>query len=336
VPVTATVDIQGKTFTGNPFTLANGQGATIAVSASFELLSISDAPFSGVAATPEGALYAELSTKGKTYRSPPFQMAPERGVVVPIFVVEPRIQFSFSLDAFVDDEYLATRGTFALQNASFIPWAGPSEGLRIPAPHGSTGLVLSDESKTFAAVDGESFRLLRPLPPMGADFEAGFSVPIHDGTVDWDMALPMGAAGSSLAIRMTPAMKVNAPKAHGKPVKDGKSGFTWWAMQDIDIGVNQRMVFDVTGLPSRPGWQRWARLVTGLTVILLLAMGVVFASTQVQPKVGPNDAKKQRRRRIEDLLDQVAAMDRAGAAPAAKREDLVLELEQLYAEDDRG
>jgi hypothetical protein len=342
VPLQATVDVQGKTFTGNPFTLAADKGAAIAVTTSFELLSLGEAGFTGIAATPEGAYYAELDNKGKRYRSPPFQMAPERGVVVPIYVVEPRLQFAFALDAFVEDDYMATRGQFILQNASFSPYAGPSEGLRIPAPVGATGLVLADESKAFAAVDGESFRLLRPVPPMGGEFRAGFSVPIDHGHVRWDMPLPLGTSSSSLAIRMTPGMKVDAPKAKGKQVKDPSSGFNWYSMQDIKIGANQRMVFDVTGLPQRPEWQHWARLFTGLAVLLLLSIGVVFAAAQRQPAAVNPSAKKERRRRIEDLLDQVAELDRIAArgnakpSVPAKREDLVVQLEQLYAEDDRG
>jgi hypothetical protein len=338
VPLHAEVGIQGKSFTGAPFTLAADQGVEIAVTSSFELLSLAESGFTNVPATPESAYYAELTVKGKKYRSPPFQMAPERGVVVPIFVIEPRLQLSFQLDAVVDDEYLATRGTFVLQNASFQPWAGPSEGLRIPAPNGATGLVVADESKDFVAVDGNAFRLLRAVPPMGADFRAGFSVPSSGGSLTWDMPLPMGSVQSSLAIRMTPGMVVNAPKsAKGKAVKDQQSGFTWYAIQNIEIAPNQRMVFSVTGLPMRPVWQHWARLLTGLTVILLLALGVVFAAAQrPAPAVPGAEAKKQRRRRIEDLLDQVADLDRAGAPAPEKRESLVGELEQLYIADDRG
>jgi hypothetical protein len=346
VPLQVTIDIQGKTFTGAAFTLAADQGVTIDAKSSFELLSLGEASFTGVAATPEGAYFAELEVKGKRYRSPPFQMAPERGVVVPIFVVEPRLQFAFSLDAFVDDDFLAARGQFILQNASFSPYEGPSEGLRIPAPAGATGLVLADESKPFAAVDGTGFRLLRAVPPMGGEFRAGFSVPIDHGHVHWDMALPLGTSQSSLAIRMTPTMKVDAPKAKGKQVKDPSSGYNWYAMEGIQIAANQRMVFDVSGLPQRPEWQHWARLFTGLAVLLLLAMGVVFAASTAATRTvagGPGAVagKKERRRRIEDLLDQVADLDRAAArgdaaANPAKRENLVVTLEQLYAEDDRG
>jgi hypothetical protein len=106
------------------------------------------------------------------------------------------------------------------------------------------------------------------------------------------------------------------------------------------------MVFDVSGLPQRPEWQHWARLFTGLAVLLLLAMGVVFAASTAATRTvagGPGAVagKKERRRRIEDLLDQVADLDRAAArgdaaANPAKRENLVVTLEQLYAEDDRG
>jgi hypothetical protein len=263
-------------------------------------------------------------------------MAPERGVVVPIFVISPRIQFSFQLDAFVDDEYLACRGQFVLQNASFAPWAGPPGGLVIPAPAGATGLVLADESKAFASVESAGFRLLRPVPPMGADFRAGFSIPTDGGGLSWDLPLPIGATQSSLAIRMTPGMEVKTPPTvKGKPVKDPNSGFTWFAIQGIEIAANQRMAFEIVGMPQRPSWQRWARLATGLAVILLLTLGVTFAAvtTSARPAATP---KKDRRRRIEDLLDEVAEHDRAGFQDLEGRERKMQELEQLYREDGRG
>jgi len=340
VPLTATVTVEGKTFTGKPFTIAAGKGASIECDSSFELLSISEADFDGVAATPESGDYAEIDVKGKTYRSPPFQMAPERGAVVPIFVIEPQLQFTFELDSWVEDDYLAVQGDFALKNASFIPYTGPSEGIRVPVPHGSTGLGVADESKSFVAVDAGAFRMLRPVPPMGGDFRAGFSVPLDEGSVSWDMPMPMGSQDGSLAIRQLPSMKFDVPSGKGKSVKDPQSGYLWYAINGITIPPDQRMVFDISGLPERPAWQHWARLLTGLAVILLLALGLGFAFAQREASrlaaAGPTP-KKQRRRRIEDLLDQVTELDRAvarGGGDANKRERLVVELESLYAEDD--
>lgn len=333
VPLVATVDVQGKTFASQPFTLGSAKGVLIDVATRFELLSLVEAAFENVPASPEGAYLAQLRSGGQLYRSPPFQMAPERGVVAPIFVM-PRIEATFQIDATFEDDFLAARGNFLLQNAAWAPYAGPSEGIRIPAPRGATGLVVADMDKQWVAVDSSGFRLTRAVPPFGGDFRAAFSLPVEDGRVVWDMPLPLGARGSSLAILQTDAeMRVNLPAGvSARPIKQ-PNGTTWIAIQRIEIPPNQRMVFDVTGLPMRPAWYRVSRQIAGYAVLLLLAAGIAFGIyRRAAPATAPVTTKKQRKRRVEELLDRIATLDKTGG-DAAEREKLVAELERLYRED---
>jgi len=337
VPLEAVVTIQGQAFTSNPFQLEAGKGASLDVTSTFELLSLVEASFDGVAANPEGVYYAQLRAGAELFRSPPFQMAPERGIVVPLFVME-RISIGFALDATFEDDFLAVRGQYLVQNASWAPWAGPSEGLRIPGPRGATGLVVADEDKTWVSADGDAFRLLRPVPPFGGDFRAGFSLPVQEGGLTWDLPLPMGTSGSSLAILKTPGMKVEVPKGSRARDVPQPNGAVWYAIQDITIGPNQRMAFDITGLPRRPEWQVLSRRGAALIVMLLLAGGLGYALTR-RPAASPTSeaaTRKSRRKRIEELLDRIARIDRGdpiGKDDAGRREALVAELEALYRED---
>jgi hypothetical protein len=78
----------------------------------------------------------------------------------------------------------------------------------------------------------------------------------------------------------------------------------------------------------------WSRRAAWIVVLLLLAGGIGFAVTR-KPLVAPSDAATQRKartKRIDALLDQIAAIDR-GDGDAGKREVLVGELETLYRED---
>jgi hypothetical protein len=257
-------------------------------------------------------------------------MAPERGVVVPLFVME-RISLTFQLDARFEDDYFSVRGNYMLQNAAWAPYAGPSEGLRIPAPKGATGHGVADMDKAWVAVDADSFRLLRPVPPLGGDFRAGFSIPVKDGKMVWDLPLPLGSASSSLAILETPQMKVSLPKSVRGETIPQPDGSKWFAIRAIDIPPNQRMIFEVTGLPSRPLWQKLSKWGVGLAAILLIALGVVFGVRRGAPV-----DRKQRKKKIDDLLDQVAAIDRKGEGADGEREKLVAQLEALYREEAGG
>ena len=126
-----------------------------------------------------------------------------------------------------------------------------------------------------------------------------------------------------------------APGGAGRTVMD--RGIKWYSMRPLNIPADRRMVFDVHGMPVRPTWQWIAKVGVGFAVLLVLGAGIFFAVAGGRgPKVGPSiEQQKRRKRRIEELLDEVAAMDRAAgeAADEARRARLVRELEGLYKED---
>jgi hypothetical protein len=334
VRLEAVVEVQGKRFASAPFQLAPAHGVVIDVPTRFELLSLVEAAFEGVAPTPEGAYLAQTTIGSRRYRTPPFQVLPERGVVAPLFVL-PRPELTFQLDAVFEDDYLAVRGNYQIQNASWAPWAGPSEGLRVTTPRGARGLVVADVDKDWVAVDGGAFRLTRPVPPLGGEFRAAFSLPVDGGGIEWDLALPYGTSGSSMAILQTDGMKVELPpRVQGRPIRDPGTGRVWFAIQRIEIPKGHRMVFTIRGLPERPAWMRVSRKLAGGAVLLVLIAGVAFAVWR-RGGGAPSEARirrDERRGRIDALLEQIAAIERGQGEPA-RREALMAELEELYAEE---
>lgn len=333
----AVAEVEGKTFVGAPFSLKDA-GVQIQVAATWQTRGLYEAIFEHVPATPRGAYLVEAKMRGETYRSPPFMTTEGRGVAVPIYAF-PRVAVTFQLDATVEDDFLAAHGTFVVQNFSFAPYAGPAEGVKIPAPVGATGLVVGEQDKMWVSADAHEFRLLRPVPPFGATFRAAFSIKVEDGEVNWDMALPYGSFQSSLAILQTPHMKVTGLPAKSKTqVVPQPNGTQWFAIQDVFIAKDRRMMFHVTGLPQPPGWQRIARITAGIAVLLVMIAGVLFTVRKQVPVVAAAGAatNKQRKKRIDDLLEQVAVLDRAKAGKDDGRRDaLVKELETLYGEDER-
>ncbi len=346
VPLEALFMVEGERFASKPFTLEATRGVTVAVTASWQVLGSFEALFEGVASNPDGAYLVQTEMHEQLYRSPPFQASATRGVVVPVYVL-PKIAVTFQLDATVDDEYFAVRGQVSVQNFAWAPYAGPSGGVKIAAPVGASGLVVAEEDKTWVSADASEFRLLRPVPPFGGQFRAGFSVPIDDGTVSWDMPLPFGSYQSSLAILQTPGMHVTGlpPDVTAKPVPQ-PNGTSWYAIQGITITPGKRMVFGITGLPQRPAWQRWARYGAGFAALLLIIAGCVFAAsrprsapvTTTANPAGSPAARKKRKKLIDELLEQVATIDRAAGdgnpADAGPRDALIAELEALYREDE--
>lgn len=334
------VEVEGKTIVGEPFALEE-TGALVQIVATWQTRGQFEALFENVAPTPRGAYMIEANMRQQVYRSPPFMVTAERGVAVPVYVL-PRVAVTFQLDATVEDDYLAAHGTFMMQNFSFAPYAGPAEGLRIPPPAGATGLVVAERDQAWVSADPGAFRLLRPVPPFGGQFRAAFSIPVDDGAVTWDMPLPFGSYGSSLAIRQTPRMKVEGlPPRSKTQIVPQPNGTRWFAIQDVFIGKDKRMTFRVVGLPQAPGWHRVGKIVAGIAALALIVVGLVFALRRRPAPEAAKEARKQRKKRIDDLLDQVAALDRASGPAGAGKDDgrrdaLIQELESLYAEDAEG
>lgn len=330
-PLEVVVDLEGTPLTSGAVTLPAGSGAALQVDARFQLLSLTEAAFQGAATAPDRAYALGVTVDGERYLSPPFQVLASRGVVAPVFVT-PRIRSAFQVDAFLDDEFLAMRATFTVQNASFAPWSGPSEGLRIPAPRGATGLRVSEEDEGTVSADAADFRLLRPVPPMGLDVRVGWSLRVEDGRASFDLPLPLGASRSSLALQQTPGMTLSLPPGVAADrIPQGET--TWLAIRNIEIPAGQRMVFGIAGLPQRPGWQQLGELLAAALAVVLVAGGVVLAVRR-PPAARPPDEELVRQRRIDALLDEVAELDRRETPNAREhREALVAELERLYRRD---
>ncbi|MCA9673458.1 MAG: hypothetical protein KC464_00360, partial [Myxococcales bacterium] len=363
VPLELTVVLEGKPIT-KAFTLDAAHGGTIDVTADWQVLGMYQAIFDGVAPTPEGAYLVQTTMHEQLYRSNPFQLTAGHGAAIPVYVL-PRIAMTFELDGHVDDAYMAFQGSIVVQNFGWAPYAGPTEGVRVPVPRGATGLVLADQDKEWVSADADAFRLTRPVPPWGGSFRCAFSLPIDGGDVTWDLQLPYGSYESSLGILDNPGMKLDLPatqRVDMVPSMDGSRMFH--ALRSITIQPKQRMVFTIHGLPVAPTWPRIGRYVAGITALVLLALGLVFALDRARRAAAADDddkdraERKRRKRRIEELLDEVAALDRAGAGGAAasgaskggkpgkgkgkgkggdgpprSRQALVAELERLYRED---
>jgi hypothetical protein len=276
-------------------------------------------------AAPARTVYAEYSVGAQRYRSMPFQTLEKTGSKVTVYAV-PRIQFQFQLESDVEDELLAVRGRFVVVNNSWAPYRAGPDGMVIALPRGFKGAVVADTDQNEVSVaQGEGFRIIRPIPPEGRQFHAGLSLPVERGTVHWQLDLPMGAFGSSLAVKQVPGMTVHTPPGTESETRPTPQG-PYTLVGPFSIAANQSMVMTVEGLPSRPAWRWWLQLIVGLLVVAVMLGGVVLAllaRRQPQVESGKPDARRQQ------LLDELVELERSTGDPR-RREQLLEELERLW------
>jgi hypothetical protein len=324
-PQKAVFTINGRQLASQPFDLAKS-GGKLTIRARWEESGRPQALFEAGPA-PGQVVYAECWFENQRYRSMPFQLIEGTGSKISIYVY-PRIMFRFQLQASVDDQFLATRGRLEITNYSWAPYRAGPDGLLIPMPHGfkGGGVAESDQSEVSVAA-GEGFRIMRPIPPLGRTFHAGFSLPVEGGEVAWALDLPLGAYQSQLVIEQTAGMTVQTPpnvRGETRTVPQG----TFFVIDPISILPKQAMVMTIAGLPSAPAWRTWVPRIVGSLVVGMMLAGLIFAlwsrpRQHATPPGAARDARKQR------LLDELVDLERTGGS-AKRREQLLGELEQLW------
>jgi hypothetical protein len=325
-PQKAVYTVNGRAFTSRPFEVGPSGGKLVVIARwddSPRLQALFD-----VAAAPGQIVYAECAWLDQHSRSLPFQLLAATGTKISIYAW-PRLLFRFRLESDVEDNLLAVRGQFQLDNNSWAPYRAGPDGMVIPLPRGFKGAVVAENDQSeVAAAAGEGFRIVRPIPPVGKQFHGGFSLPVEGGNVQWSFDLPLGAYQSQLVIRKTPEMTVTTEgvsvPSETRTVQQG----TFVLMQPITIKPKQSMVLSLGGLPSTPAWRTWLPGIVGVLVIGVMVAGVVFALMRkpVAASAAASAASASRRQR---LLDELVDLERTGDNP--KRRDQVLhELEELW------
>jgi len=279
-----------------------------------------------VTPAPGQVLVAETVMNKQLFRSLPFQMAPDTGTHASVYVY-PRTLFTFSVHSFIEDQLLAVQGNFEITNYAWAPYkpAG-TDGLVIKLPPGfKGGIVAPQDQGDVSVADREGFRLMRPIPPGGRKFRAGFSLPVVDGQVEWKLDLPMGTWRSGMEIRQNEGMTVKLPPGVTGETRNASTGEPWFVIDDITIERGQSMMMTIAGLPAEPQWKIWVPRIVGVAVVLVLLGGIGFAVMRTAPAAKPDHEARRAK-----LLDELVELDRDGKQDTRRRAQIVDELERLW------
>lgn len=278
-----------------------------------------------VAPKPEQVLFAETKMSGQMFRSLPFQTTADAGTHASVYVY-PRTLFGFSVHSFIEDQLLAVQGTFEITNYSWAPYKASNDGLLIKLPERHKGGIIAPQDQNDVSVaQTEGFRLMRPVPPGGRKFRAGFSLPVEDGEVHWKFDLPMGTWQSNMEIRQSEGMRVELPQGVQGETRTASTGEPWFVIDSITIERGQSMVMTIRGLPAEQAWKVWIPRLVGVLVVLMVGAGIAFAIRR--PISVPKPDHEARRQK---LLDELVALDRDGHQDTHRRRQIIDELERLW------
>lgn len=322
--VKAVLVINGKQMGSAPMDLAL-TGGKLDVTANWADRGRPEAVFD-VAPQPGQVLFAETTMNRQLFRSVPFQMAPDVGTHASVYVY-PRTLFTFSVHSFIEDQLLAVQGNFEITNYAWAPYKPPgTDGLVIKLPPGHKGGIIAPQDQGDVSVaEREGFRLMRPIPPGGRKFRAGFSLPVVDGKVEWKLDLPMGTWQSGMEIRQNEGMTVKLPSGVTGETRQASTGEPWFVIDSITIERGQSMVMTIAGLPAEPRWKVLVPRVVGVIVVLMLLGGIGFALARRPPAEKPDQEARRAK-----LLDELVDLDRDGKQDTRRRAQILDELERLW------
>ena len=326
--VVAKVTINGKELFSSPMDLSV-VGGLLQLSANWPKVGKPEAVLD--ASTPGQVVYAETVFSGVVFRSLPFKILPGAGMAANIYVY-PRTLFSFDTHSFVEDQLLAVQGTFEITNYSWAPYRASNDGLLIKLPARYKGAVIAPQDQKEVAVDtAQGFRILRPIPPGGRKFRAGFSMPIENGSVDWKFDLPLGSWNSAMRIRQTPGMTVKLPTGLTGSTQMATTGEPWFIIENITIERKQPFVMTISGFPAEPQWKVWVPRFAGILVVLVILGGFGYALMVRQRDAAPSSAETSSRR--EKLMSELVELEKRGVSTSKerhRREQLIDELERTW------
>ena len=257
------------------------------------------------------------------FRSLPFQIVSEVGTHASVYVY-PRTLFTFSVHSFIEDQLLAVQGTFEVTNYSWAPFRTSADGLVIKLPAGHKGGIIAPQDQGDVSVaQGEGFRIMRPIPPGGRKFRAGFSLPVEDGAVSWKFDLPFGTWQSNMEIRQNEGMRVKLPQGVVGETRTASTGEPWFVVDNFTVERGQSLVIGIEGLPAEAAWKVWVPRVVG---VLVLLGGIAFA---LDRKTAPSPKADNEARRAK-LLEELVDLDRDGREETRRRAQIVDELERLW------
>lgn len=338
---TATAKFRGKSVTSEPFDAARSRSHNITFIYRWNEAGTIGASFTGVASGNDQVYVARTNVDGRTVVSVPFQLSPDLGATVPLLVSHP-VRASLLGHGNVDDERMFFSIRMTLSNRNVYAF-GTGDGVRVPLPQGFGGASVPEELSRKVKVTPDGFLVRGALPPGETVITGGFSLPVTDGEVFIDMDAPFGVANSFLVFEDLPGMTLDVPPGaeviQGRPDQNGRP------TRQLNIPWVERdnaIAFWIRGLPERPVWQRWTRILVGLGVVALLvaAFAGLFVRRPEDKRAAVHRALRWERQR---LLEQLASLESdnkynqvSKANYGKRREALMDKLTTIYRELDEA
>jgi hypothetical protein len=223
-----------------------------------------------------------------------------------------------------------------IANTQSVP-VNPPTPFVIEMPTGATGTAIMDGSSPQASVKGLTVTVAGPFQPGHTFVQVATSLPAEDGAIDIAQRLPADLSQLAVIVKKLGETTLKSPqlKEQREMPADGE---VFIAATGGPVRAGQPIQITVDGVPHHSQAPRRVALTLSTIVVLV---GVWFATRSTGDAATLAAAGKRLVARREKLLNELARLEqdrRSGRADdrrsAARREELVTSLEQIYSELD--
>ena len=286
---------------------------------------------------------------GERLESQEFQMPPQMGIVMMLTATDKGAAEQMAKEAVpgtvrlggqsrvvtqFDNDELSLFYVFDIVNPGSTP-VKTQEPLVFEMPKGAQGTTVIEGSTPLAIARGPRVTVEGPFAPGVTSLQVAATIP-HSGEVHVALQLPVALDQAMVITEKAGDMVLASPQLPNvRESADGGKRFLFASGPGLAAG--QVFSFELHGLPHHPTWPRTLALV--LAALVLAAGG--WAA--FRPGGAPADvlARRQLEARRDKLLNEAARLDRQLAAgsgdqprQAARRAEIVAELERIYGELD--
>lgn len=214
------------------------------------------------------------------------------------------------------------------------PGATPVE-LREPlvfeaAPNGGD-VTLLQGSTAQARAEGRRVSVAGPFPPGATAVQFAYAVQYDGPAVTIEQRMPAVLDQVTMMAQKVGPMTVSSPHVVQRREMPAQ-GETYIVGQGPGVGAGDAVTFSFDGLPHTPAWPR--HLALGLASVILAGGAWLGRGRKGDAFAGGRAALESRRERLLAELTAVERRHLAGrsdAADAARRRELIAELESIYA-----
>jgi hypothetical protein len=308
---------------------------------------------SGRAALPKvpgGALVKAVAVvDGERLESQEFQMPPQAGVAMLLAATDKGAAAQMAKEAVpgtvrlggqsrivtqFDDSELQVFYVLDIVNAGSAP-VKTAAPIVFDMPPGAKGTTVIEGSTPLAFARGDQVTVEGPFAPGATSLQIACTLP-QSGEATIALKLPIALDQATVVAEKAGDMVLtSAQLPNVRESSDGGKRFLFASGPGLAAG--QVLSFDLQGLPHHPVWPRNLALV--LAAVILGAGG--WAAFRPGGAPGQVRARRQLQARREKLFEEAARLDRQIAAgtpdqgrKAARRGEIVAELEKIYGELD--